>query len=120
MASTYYKLVAINNPEWLQSEFLAGRARFGWSGPQADLRTIGKLNDSQRTPEQRITWRYTQFLLCRIRVSDRVVFQFQQPLRHFLIGEVAEPGYSFDPKTWADFNHILHVRPLTERPVPVG
>jgi hypothetical protein len=37
----------------------------------------------------------------------------------FLIGEVIEPGYEFDPATLDDFNHVLHVRPLISNAVSI-
>lgn len=113
----YFKLVALHDPDWLASEFMAGRVRFGWSGPGTDLRILrGK---SERSAEERISWRYTKFLIERLHSGDRVVCQFKQPLREFFIGEVLERGYEFDPANREDFNHILHVKPLTERPVSI-
>ena len=117
--STYYKLVALTDPAWLKSEFLEGRARFGWSGEGTDLRVLSERPSSERTENQRVAWRYTQFLFSRIKVGDRVVYQFDQPLREFLIGEVVSPEYSWDTARLEDFNHILHVRPMVERPIAV-
>lgn len=120
MQNTYYKLVALERPTWLQAEFLAGRARFGWSGRDADLHTIRAIPPADRSTDQRVTWRYTQFLIQRLRVGDRIVYQFDQPLREFLIGEVIQPGYASDRTLLSDFNHILHVRPLTPQPIPIA
>ena len=38
----YFKWVALkeDDPDWYERELLAGRARFGWSPPGADLRAI--------------------------------------------------------------------------------
>lgn len=118
MTSTYYKLVAFYKPDWLRTEFLAGRARFGWSGPDADLHVIRKIPPAERSTDQRVTWTYTQFLVERLRIGDRVVYQYKQPLREFLIGEVIDPGYSFDGAR-EDFNHIVHVRPLISEPISI-
>lgn len=116
MPVRYFKLVALHDdPSWLASEFRAGRVRFGWSWPGCDLRVLRK--KSNRSADERISWRYTQFLTERLRAGDWVVCQFDQPLREFWIGEILEEGYEFDTNGRKDFNHILNVRPLTEKPV---
>jgi hypothetical protein len=83
----YFKLVCLHedDPKWYLKEFLEGRARYGWSGPGSDLHTIRAKGDD-RTPDEKQTWRYTQFLIERIKVGDRIVVQVEQPLRNFLIG----------------------------------
>jgi Restriction endonuclease len=111
----YFKLVALSDSDWLQTEFLAGRVRFGWSGPGMDLRVLR--HKEERSEEEAITWRYTKFLIERIEPGDRVVLQFDQPLREFWIGEIAKKGYEFDASQRDDFNHILHIKPLTRRAV---
>jgi hypothetical protein len=119
----YFKLVCLHNdPSWYIQEFLSGRARFGWSGPGSDLRKIrAKVNDrTEMSDEERITWRYTQFLSERIVPGNRLVVQTEQPLRRFLIGEVVAPGYDFAPGGLPDYNHVLHVRPLTQGPIPIN
>jgi hypothetical protein len=116
----YYKLVAHYDSEWLKKEFLAGRARFGWSGPGSDLHVIKQTPPDARTPAQHIAWKYTQFLIERLRVGDRIVYQFDRPLRSFLIGEIIAPGYSSDPASLEDFNHTLSVKPLVREPIPVN
>ncbi len=115
---TYYKIVALcDDTKWIVSEFQNGRIRFGWSGPGMDLRNIDKKALEKRSPEERMTWRYTQFLLNKLHSGDRLVLQFEQPMRHFLIGEVVSPGYEFDTNARPDFNHIVHCRPLTKEPI---
>ncbi len=109
----YFKLVAISDPEWLFAEFQKGIVRFGWSGPGSDLRVIKQKEANQRTPAERTTWRYTRFLVERIHPGDRLVLQFERPLRRFLIAEVTEEGYDFASPAQSDFNHMLHCKPLT-------
>jgi hypothetical protein len=120
MPTSYFKLVAVDDPSWLQSEFLNGRARFGWSGPGTDLRIIAAIPWEVRTTDQHVTWSKTQFLLNRVAPGDRVVYQFQRPLRAFLIGEVIEPGYDVDVTGRGDFNHFLCVKPLVDEPISVS
>ena len=120
----HFKLVALaGDPNWTLSEFMAGRVRFGWSWfPGADLRILER--NTTRTAEEAIVWRYCQFLVRRIEVGDRVVMQFEQPMRHFVIGEVKEPGYEFANDGYRnpdglDFRHVLYVHPLTPKPIPL-
>jgi hypothetical protein len=126
----YFKLVCLPDnepivtPEWYRDEFLAGRARFGWSGPGSDLRPIKAKMDAgrwgDRTKHEADVWYYTQFLIERIKVGDRIVVQPEQPLRTILLGEVIKPGYEFSPGDLPDFNHVLHIKPLTNKPIPVN
>lgn len=111
----YFKIVALTDPNWLASEFRDGRLRFGWSWPGSDLRALRDKSDL--SDDEKTTWRYTQFLVQRLQIGDRVVCQFSQPLREFWIGEVVDPGYEFDEANRSDFNHIVHIRPITERPI---
>ena len=121
----YFKLVALaGDPNWTLDEFKAGRARYGWSWfPGADLRILE--NRTTRTAEEAIVWRYCQSLVRRIEVGNRIVMQFEQPMRRFVIGEVKEPGYEFandgyrNPDGSLDFRHVLHVRPLTPTLIPL-
>jgi hypothetical protein len=121
----YFKLVCLHeDPKWYLKEFLEGRARFGWSGPGSDLRSIkakmdaGKWRD--RTDNEAQAWSYTRFLIERIAVGHRVVVQTEQPLRNFLIGEVIAPRYDFTPGDLDDFNHVLHIIPLTREAIPIN
>jgi hypothetical protein len=112
------------NPEWYLDEFLRGQARFGWSGPGTDLRGIKAKMDAgkwaDRTTEEAQSWQYAKFLIERIGVGDCLVIQMGQPLRSFVIGEVVPPGYDFAPGNLDDFNHVLHIRPLTSKPIPIN
>jgi|SRR5690625_3735475 len=123
MPSRYFKLLSTyeSKEDWIVAEFLAGRARYGWSPPGADLRDFRRgVKPWQDWPEDiRWAWSPSQFLIRRIQVGDRIVVQTRQPLREFLIGEVIEPGYDFDG-SHDDFNHILHVKPLVSKPVSVN
>jgi hypothetical protein len=115
----YFKLVCLHkDPLFLLREFRAGRARFGWSPPGTDLRKI-KIKKIW-TDEDKSSWRYTQFLLERISVGDRVVVQMEQPIEQFVIGEVIKPGYDIAPGRLKDFTHLLHVRPLSPKPIAVN
>jgi len=117
----YFKLVCLyDDTAWYIKEFLDGRARFGWSAPGSDLRKIRAKRWNEWSEEESITWRYTKFLLERIELGNRLVIQTEQPLQRFLIGEVVAPGYDFAPGDLPDFNHLLHVRPLTRDPVPIN
>ena len=73
-----------------------------------------------RSSDESVTWSYTKFLIERIAPSDRLVIQSQQPLENFLVSEVIPPGYDFSPGDLPDFNHLLHVRPLTPDSVPIN
>lgn len=123
MSQRYFKLLATRDgkEDWVVSEFLAGRARFGWSPPGADLRDFKKgIKPWEAWPEDiRWSWSATHFLLLRIKPGDRVVMQTRQPIREFLIGEVIEPGYQYDGGE-DDFNHILQVLPLVPAPISVN
>ena len=114
----YFKLVALDDKEWLIKEFLAGRARFGWSGPGSDLRILR--DKSEFNEDERITWRYTQFLTERLSPGDRLVCQFEQPLREFWLGEITEKAYEFDSEGRDDFNHIVNILPLSQSAIPVN
>lgn len=81
-----------------------------------DLRVLKEKDNL--SDDEKICWRYTQFLVNRLSTGDRVVCQFGQPFREFWIGEVKEPGYQFDPAERKDFNHILHIEPMTDLPIP--
>ena len=123
--TNYFKLVCLSEkPEWYEAEFLAGRARFGWSGSGSNLRTIKAKMDAgrwqDRSQHEADVWSYTKFLVERIRIGDRVVIQPEQPLKAILLGEVINPGYEFSPGDLDDFNHVLHVRPLTPKPIPIN
>lgn len=118
MAHRYFKFVALSDCDWLVNEFLDGRARFGWSWPGSDLRVLEQ--KAELTEDERITWRYTQFLVRRLSPGDRLVCQFDQPLREFWIGEVSVSGYEFETPPRDDFNHIVHITPLTTTAVPIN
>src|SRR6266436_216738 len=118
--SRYFKLVCLSDPVWIVEEFRQGRARFGWSPPGTDLREISKKDPATWSEQERVTSSYTKFLIQRVTPGDRIVIQPEQPIERFLIGEVVEPGYEFSPGTLDDFNHLLHVRPLTTEPIPVN
>ena len=124
----HFKLVALaGDPDWTLDEFNAGRARYGWSGwsgfAGADLRILEE--QTTWTAEEEIVWRYCQFLVRRIEIGDRIVMQFEQPMRQFVIGEVKEPGYEFANDGYRcddgslDFRHVLHVHSLTPTPIPL-
>ena len=95
----------------------------GVGSPEQILRILE--NKTTRTAEEVIVWRYCQFLVRRIEIGDRIVMQFEKPMRQFVIGEVIGPGYDFanDGHRWddgsLDFRHVLHVRPLTPTPIPL-
>ena len=90
---------------------------------RSDLRPIKSKMDAgrweDRTEEEAETWSYTSFMIERIEVGNRVVVQFEQPLRSFLLGEVIAPGYDFSGDL-EDFNHFLHIKPLTKEPIPIN
>jgi len=119
--SRYFKLVCTHEiPDWYRQEFLAGRVRFGWSGPGCDLREIKRKEWTTWSDYQRVTWTYTKFLVERIKPGDRVVIQTEQPIERFFIAEVIQPGYEYAPGDLDDFNHLLHARPLTQSPIPIN
>lgn len=123
MSHRYFKLVSTyeDRDNWVKKEFLEGRARFGWSPPGADLTGLGNNpRGADLWPEDvRWAWWYSNFLVRRLRVGDRVVVQTKRPIREFLVGEIIEPGYSYDGGE-PDFNHVLKVQPLTTDPVSVN
>lgn len=119
--SRYFKLVCTHeSPDWYRREFLAGRVRFGWSGPGCDLREIKKKDWAAWSADQRVAWTYSKFLLERIVPGDRLVIQTEQPIERFFIAEVIQPGYEYAPGDLVDFNHLLHARPLTQSPIPIN
>jgi hypothetical protein len=123
--SRYFKLVCLHeDPQWYLEEFRQGRARYGWSGPGSNLRSIKAKIDAgewgNRTDNEAQAWFYSQFLTERVGVGDRVVVQTEQPIRSFLIGEVITPGYEFSPGDLADFNHVLHITPITREAIPIN
>ncbi len=116
----YFKLVAARpgKTEWQFEQFMHGRAHFGWSPPGTDLRKIRDIKRSHRDEQESITWRYTQFLLNRLRPGDRLVLQFDQPLRQFLLAEVSGEYGTLDvPED--DFNHYVECIPLTDEFIDV-
>ena len=64
------------------------------------------------TNNEKVVWRYTQFLVNRIQSGDFLILQFDQPLRKFLIAKVTE-GYDYEENELEDFNHIIHCKPIT-------
>ena len=99
----YFKLVCLHDdPQWYLEEFRQGRARYGWSGPGSNLRSIKARIDAgewkNRTDDEVQAWSYTQFL----------------------IGEVIPPGYEFSPGDLDDFNHVLHITPITREAIPIN
>jgi hypothetical protein len=121
----YFKLVCLHDdPQWYLEEFRQGRARYGWSGPGSNLRSIKARIDAgewkNRTDDEVQAWSYTQFLIERVGIGDRVVVQTEQPIRTFLIGEVIPPGYEFSPGDLDDFNHVLHITPITREAIPIN
>lgn len=96
----YFKLVCTpESQDWYIQEYLAGRVRFGWSGPGSNLREIEK-KGANCSDEQRVTWAYTKFLLKRIEPGDRVVVQTERPIKRFLVAEVVPPGYDYARATY--------------------
>jgi len=117
----FFKIVALEDSlDWWSKEFADGRLRFGWSPPGSDLRKIAAKLPNQRTPQERLTWRKTQFLLQRLQEGDVVIVQNAQPLRHFFLAVVKSDGYEYASEERPDFNHILHVSPLSDGPIPIG
>lgn len=117
----YFKLVCIHDdPAWYMQEYLSGRVRYGWSGPECGLREIERKDWATWSDDQRVTWSHTKFLVERIEPGHRVVVQTEQPIRQFVVAEVIPPGYDFAPGNLDDFNHLLNTRPLTPRPIPIN
>jgi len=109
----YYKLVCLReNTDWLLKEYKSGRIRFGWSWPGSDLREIIKKSFEEMSDDEKITWRYTQFLINRVKPGDRIILQFERPLRKFLIAEIIGQ-YQYAKIEEDDFNHILPCQPIT-------
>lgn len=113
--TTYYKYVAIRDGEedWMYNELEEGRARFGWSSPGSDLRQIESKAPEDRTVEEKVIWRYTQFMITKLVKGDRLVIQLQRPLRKFLIAEVTGSYQSTDPEE-TDFNHYVECKLITK------
>lgn len=109
----YFKLVATypNHEDWMYQEFKEGRMHFGWGWKDCDLRDLKQKTRDEWTDKQNKAWYYSQFLLNRLKVGDRIVIQHKQPLREFLIAEVTG-DYYFDTDPSEDFNHIVPVKPI--------
>src|ERR1041384_5829976 len=119
--SRYFKLLCLYDPPyWIVDEFQRGKARFGWSGPGINLHEISKKDLTTWSEAERTAWSHTKFLIQRIKIGYRVVIQPEQPIKRFLIGEVIDPGYDVSPDKQGDFNHFLHVRSLTPKPIPIN
>lgn len=115
----YYKMVVLSgDSDWTYNELLNGRARFGWSFFDCDLRKIQKMKNSEITDNQRLSWRMSQFLIKRVRVGDRLVIQIDQPMQSFYIAEVVN-DYEFDKNERDDFNHILPVKLLNKEAIKI-
>lgn len=111
----YFKFVSIrkDKEEWMLQELQEGRARFGWSSPGSNLRIIRSKSNVDRTPEEKVVWRYTQFLINRLTKGDRLIIQLSRPLRKFLVAEVVGEYGSTDPQE-SDFNHYVECKLLTD------
>lgn len=117
----FFKLLCEpEDPDWYLSEFLNGRARFGWSGPNSDLQILRNTSNENCTEEQLLSWSRTKFLIERIQCGHGLVIQIGRPIKSFLVAEVISPGYEFKPGNLDDFNHVLNIRPLTKKPIPVN
>lgn len=116
----YFKLVCTyaEKEEWMFEEFLQGRVRFGWSPPGSDLQQLKNKSKRDMTNQEKTTWRYSQFLINRLQKGDTLIIQHQQPMRKFLMAEVTE-GYEYDSREKPDFNHIIHVNPITDNYIPL-
>ncbi|WP_442598631.1 hypothetical protein [Neobacillus sp. D3-1R] len=116
----YFKYVAIRKgkEEWMLNELKSGRARFGWSSAGSNLTIIQAKEAGQRTAEEKVVWRYTQFLVNRLTPGDRLIIQLSRPLRQFLIAEVVGNYGSTDPQE-KDFNHYIECKLLTENAINV-
>ena len=110
----YFKLVCTreDKTDWMLNEYKAGKVRFGWSWPGSNLRIIAVKSFEEMNEDERITWRFTQFLINRIKTGDRLVLQFERPLRNFLVAEVTGE-YQYAENEEDDFNHIMPAKPLT-------
>jgi hypothetical protein len=111
----YFKYVSIREGKevWMLNELKAGRARFGWSGADSDLNVIKLKPQNSRSPEEKVVWRYTQFLINRLTAGDRLIIQLKRPLRQILIAEVIGPYKSTTPQE-TDFNHYVECKLLTD------
>ncbi|MCM3163261.1 hypothetical protein [Metabacillus litoralis] len=110
----YFKYVSIRNgqEEWMIKELNEGRARFGWSSPGSNLHIIKSKEANERSTKEKVVWRYTQFLINRLKAGDRLIIQLGQPLRQFLIAEIVGEYGSTDPQE-KDFNHYVECKLLT-------
>lgn len=127
----YFKLVVCpyesgKTPgEWVEKvrrQILDGKAHYGWSWipmdpphGTADLRVLREKWPHEG--DERVVWRYTQFLIKHIKIGDRLIIQTAQPLHQFLIVEVTGP-YGF-LGTESDFNHYLECKAITEEYVNI-
>ncbi|MTI95754.1 MAG: hypothetical protein FH749_09780 [Firmicutes bacterium] len=108
----YFKIVTLGGDKYssyLKEEIeQKGRVHFGWGWHDLrQLKNSQKLNDSEK-----VVWRYSKFMLERLNKGDRLVVQFERPLRKFMIVEVSgEYGYNDPPGD--DFNHFRPCRTLT-------
>ncbi len=66
----YYKILALNSgkKDWMIDEIRQGRLRFGWSEKGNDLRVLE--NKEEKTDEEKIEWRKTQFILKKLKKDD--------------------------------------------------
>ena len=111
----YFKYVSIfsGREDWMLNELKEGRARFGWSGAGSNLNEIKSKSPSNRTAEEKVTWKYTQFMVNRLSKGDRLIIQLSRPLRGFLIAEVVGEYHSTEPEE-TDFNHFIECKLLTD------
>ena len=112
----YFKFNAFREGRaaWIHQQVLGGKAHFGWSWPGTDLNVLREKKETNKpfNEDERESWRYTQFLVNRIKVGDRLLIQTEQPLRRFLIAEVTGP-YGFLGSE-EDFNHYLECKAITK------
>jgi hypothetical protein len=115
MNNKYFKIVATypDHEDWMYEEFKQGRMHFGWGWENCNLRKIQETHRSERTEKQKKAWYYSQFLLKRLNIGDKLVIQHKQPLREFLLAEVVG-YYYFSEDTDHDFNHIIPVKPICD------
>ncbi len=123
----YFKLVVCpfgpyeQTEDWAEKvhkQILGGRVHFGWSwspmNPKNLTADLRKLREKEKLEgDERVVWRYTQFLINRLEAGDRLIIQTERPLRRFLIAEVTGP-YGF-LGTEPDFNHYLECRAITDK-----
>lgn len=112
----YYKLVCAgeNKSEWLFSEYLAGRVRFGYGWPECDLRILAQQDAETLTDNQLLAWHYAQFLINKLIYGDCLILQFEEPLNKIVIARVTE-GYDYDENEKEDFNQIVRCVPLCDK-----